>query len=622
MLKNLTTFLLFLGLFIGEIYPSSAQLFARVQTAKPQNSSASKSSSKQLKMVLNDLRTYYKKDILFLDKNIEAYQINDENVNYSLDLEQNLNIILKKTDLSFKKSKNGNYVIIKKNLKENVSINQPIDNAKKEVLAESITEKSVFEEAKLEEPIKGKVVDEKGSTLQGVSVVLKGSKKGTVTDANGSFQLEAPKNSTLIFSFIGYKTQEIQVGDDNNLTVKLFDSVSELSEVAVVGSRSNVPRTKTDTPAPVDVISVKELSQTGQTDLTQMINFSAPSFNSARQTISNGTDHIDPATLRGLGPDQVLVLVNGKRQHSTALVNVNSTVGRGSVGTDLNAIPVGAIERIEVLRDGAAAQYGSDAIAGVINVVLRKSVGVLSFNNQYGQTKMGDGGAYIGNLNYGIGLGNKGGYLNATLNYSQREPTNRTGSYNNNVYLANLPATRFEGTSFYVPLTAAELTRQQQDIAQVTQKGFNRDGMIVGNAKTQNIAGFVNLSVPIAHNWELYSFGGFNQRYGKAAGFYRYPNNTRASVLSIFPDGYLPFIETNIKDFSGAVGFKKTVADGWNIDFSNVYGGNSIDFSVANSLNASLGANSPKNFYCGQLKFTQNTTKFRILKRHQRFWIH
>ena len=464
------------------------------------------------------------------------------------------------------------------------------------------------------DPITGKVTSEKGEAMPGVNVVVKGTKRGVSTDPDGNFKINADKGEVLQFSFIGYQNTEVTVGENSTINITLKESASDLSEVVVVGSRSNVPRTMTDTPAPVDVISLKELSQTGQSDLTQMINFSAPSFNSARQTISNGTDHIDPATLRGLGPDQVLVLVNGKRQHSTALVNVNSTVGRGSVGTDLNAIPVGAIERIEVLRDGAAAQYGSDAIAGVINVILKKSIGVLTFNNQVGQTKAGDGQAYIGSLNYGLGLGNKGGYLNATLNYSQRNPTNRTGTYNNNVYSAGLPATRFQGTTFYVPLTAAETTRQQQDNALVSQKGFDRDGMIVGNAKTQNIAGFVNLALPISENWELYAFGGFNQRYGKAAGFYRYPNNVRASNLTVYPDGYLPFIETDIKDFSGAVGIKKTSTAGWNIDFSNVYGGNSIDFSVSNSLNASLGVASPKNFYCGQLKFIQNTTNLGFSK--------
>jgi iron complex outermembrane receptor protein len=151
-----------------------------------------------------------------------------------------------------------------------------------------------------------------------------------------------------------------------------------LNEVLIVGTR-NPNRTAVDTPVPVDIINITELTSAGpQVNLNQLLNYVAPSFSSNTQTISDGTDHIDPASLRGLGPDQVLVLINGKRRHSSSLVNVNGTFGRGSVGTDLNAIPSAAIERIEVLRDGAAAQYGSDAIAGVINLVLKKSYNKLS----------------------------------------------------------------------------------------------------------------------------------------------------------------------------------------------------------------------------------------------------
>jgi iron complex outermembrane recepter protein len=594
------------------VYPSTAQLMARVQTSK-----VSRNSEKTLKEALGELKNYYGKDILFFDRNIEAFTVSNEAINLKTDLEQNLNSVLKSTDLVFKKNKNGGYVITKNT--ERRLVNQE-PRFPETIEREAIN--SSAEEVKLtpkitEQPVKGKVVDEKGEPLLGVNIILKGTKKGTTTDASGNFKIDAPKNSVLIFSFVGYITKEIQVSDDETLTVKMESNTGELTEIIVVGSRSNVARTKTETPAPVDVISVKDLAQTGQGDLTQMINFSAPSFNSARQTISNGTDHIDPATLRGLGPDQVLVLINGKRQHSTALVNVNSTVGRGSVGTDLNAIPMGAIERIEVLRDGAAAQYGSDAIAGVINVILKKNTGNLSFTNQFGQTKVGDGKAYLGNLNYGIGLGNKGGFLNATINFSDRSPTNRTGSYNNTVYLASLPATRFQGTSVYVPLTAAQLSNQTQDNNLVAQKNFDRNGMIVGNSKSTNYAGFLNMALPVSANLELYGFGGFNQRYGRAAGFYRYPNNSRTNNLTLYPDGYLPFIETDIKDYSAAFGIRKVVKEGWNIDLSNVYGGNSIDFSVKNSLNASMGNNSPKDFYCGQLSFSQNTTNLNFSKGFQ-----
>jgi iron complex outermembrane recepter protein len=465
--------------------------------------------------------------------------------------------------------------------------------------------------------ITGTIKDEKGEAVIGASVIVKGSKTGSTTDIEGKFSLNADKGSTLLISSVGFENQEIVIDDKTNLTITLKNSSFSLSEVAVVGTRSSVARTKTETPAPVDVINAKDLVQTGQNDVTQMINYTAPSFNSARQTISNGTDHIDPATLRGLGPDQVLVLVNGKRLHSTALVNVNSTVGRGSVGTDLNSIPVGAIERIEVLRDGAAAQYGSDAIAGVINVVLKKNTGKLTFNNQIGQTKAGDGQSYLGNLNYGFNLGEKGGFLNLTLGFNHRNPTNRTGNYSNTVYLAPLPQTRFEGFPFSVPLTAAEITRQNNDNTQVAQNNFDRGGMKVGNSRSQNYSIFANMAIPLQKDWEIYANGGYNQRYGKAAGFYRYPNASRTNNLTIYPNGYLPLILTDIKDNEISAGIRKVSKTGWNIDFSNTYGGNSIDFNVENSLNASMGNSSPKDFYCGQLAFRQNTLNANFSKGFQ-----
>ena len=229
---------------------------------------------------------------------------------------------------------------------------------------------SVFAQAAT---VKGSVKDANGTPLPGASITVEGQKGGTITDANGNFTLRVqPGTLTLLVSYVGQETQRISVtvnaGETANQDVTV-SGITDLGGVVVVGSRSRLPRSKLTTPVPVDVISTREIKQFAQVDLGQTLTYAAPSFQSARQTISDGTDHIDPAGLRGLGPDQTLVLLNGKRRHNTALVNINGTVGRGSVGTDLNAIPLAAIERIEVLRDGAAAQYGSDAIAGVINIV-------------------------------------------------------------------------------------------------------------------------------------------------------------------------------------------------------------------------------------------------------------
>lgn len=233
----------------------------------------------------------------------------------------------------------------------------------------------------LAQSIRGRVTDATTqAAIPGATIIVANTNIGATTDANGAYTLKVNSgNYTLRVSFVGYETLSVPASVTNGETVAnaaLKETSSSLNEVVVIGSRSQTARTNVQTAAPVDVITTKELKGFPQVDISQVLNYVAPSFNSNRQTVTDGTDHVDPASLRGLGPDQVLVLVNGKRRHTTALVNINGSVGRGSVGTDMNVIPVAAVERIEVLRDGAAAQYGTDAIAGVINVVLKKNTPV------------------------------------------------------------------------------------------------------------------------------------------------------------------------------------------------------------------------------------------------------
>src|SRR6476469_9468424 len=221
--------------------------------------------------------------------------------------------------------------------------------------------------------ITGKVFDATTNQPLASASVSAGEKNtGVTTDSDGTFTLKIDNNvKSIVISNVGYKSGSIGVQDSaTDYSIGLYSLVNDLEQITVIGSR-NLSRTNVQTPVPVDVIQVAKMAkEVGQTDLDQLLTYSAPSFQSARQTVSDGTDHVDPAQLRGLGTDQVLVSINGKRQHQSALVNVNGTVNRGQVGTDLNAIPISAIERVEVLRDGASAQYGSDAIAGVINIVL------------------------------------------------------------------------------------------------------------------------------------------------------------------------------------------------------------------------------------------------------------
>ena len=446
--------------------------------------------------------------------------------------------------------------------------------------------------------LRGSVRDANGLPMAGASVILDGTKKGTVSDASGNYELKvAPGNYTLIVSYVGVVTQRKQVTvsagsvSENNFEMQ---NSGDLNRVIVVGSRSSISRSRTQTPVPIDVITNRELNLTGQVEPTQMINFIAPSYNSSRQTVADGTDHIDPATIRGLGPDQTLVLVNGKRRYNTALLNVNGTVGRGSVGTDLNAIPASAIDRIEVLRDGASSQYGSDAIAGVINVVLKKNITGTTLYTHWGKQYEGDGVVQQLGINKGMNLGKKGGYFNISGDIRHRDPTNRSGDYTGTVY-------------------TNDVSLDEQVIA---QRGFSRkDNMHVGNSEISNYGVLINMGYPFKKDLQFLLTAGYNYRDGKAAGFYRYPKQTTQVITELYPDGFLPEINSIIRDKYITAGFEGKLASNWNWDISQAIGGNSFRFDVTNSNNASqyaLKETAPTEFYAGKLLFNQYTTNLNI----------
>ncbi len=449
--------------------------------------------------------------------------------------------------------------------------------------------------------ISGTVKDAMGNPLAGASVVIEGTKQGAATDANGFFSLKVESgNYTIVISYVGVQTQKKNVSVISGAILsEQFDmqNSADLNRVVVVGSRSNLIRTSTQTPVPIDVVSAKELVATGQVEPTQMINFVAPSFNSSRQTIADGTDHIDPATLRGLGPDQVLVLVNGRRRYNTALLNVNGTIGRGSVGTDLNSIPVAAIEKIEVLRDGASSQYGSDAIAGVINVVTKKSSAGSTLTTHLGQQYEGDGMVKQFGFNKGVALGNKGGYLNISTDYRHREATNRCGD--------------FTGTVFSSNAVLDQVLIQENG-------GFDRkNNMHIGNSEVTNKGVLVNIGFPIRSNLKFTVTAGRNYRNGKAAGFYRYPKQTAQVIAELYPKGFLPEIHSIVKDNYVIAALEGKLGGDWNWDLSQTVGGNSFQFDVKNSNNASqyaLKEMAQTEFYAGKLGFNQKTSNLNLSK--------
>lgn len=444
--------------------------------------------------------------------------------------------------------------------------------------------------------LRGKVTSG-GEALVGAAITV--GRSGALTNASGEYSLSVSPGTLMVMAgFVGYKNQTqtvtVAAGETATLDFALEPGV-ELNEVVVIGSRSQ-PRTQLDSPVPVDVLDVKRLTRDApQVTLNQILNYAAPSFSSNTQSLGDGTDHIDPASIRGLGPDQVLVLINGKRRHTSSLVNVNGTVGRGSVGTDLNAIPVSAIDRIEILRDGASAQYGSDAIAGVINIVLKSAVNHFDANvttggyiTQSNGKNIQDGQNVQVALNYGLPLGEKGGYINFSGSFDQREPTNRGGVYNGVIY-PTYPGGVDDTEGF---LARTNTTREDYSL-------------IVGQSQFRSGQFFFNAAVPLGNNAEIYSFGGLGYRRGLSPGFYRYPNDAR-NVLEVYPLGFMPYIGSDIYDRSVSVGIRGDVND-WHIDFSNTLGQNQFEFRVENSINASLLTASPTVFRAGGPRFTQNT---------------
>lgn len=342
---------------------------------------------------------------------------------------------------------------------------------------------------------------------------------------------------------------------------------SDIERIVTVGTRMS-NRTVADSPAPIDIISAEAIRNSGATSTPDMLRKLAPSFNMTNTTTSDGQDLMRPASLRSLGPDQVLVLINGKRRHQQAVVAVQENVGRGSAGTDLSSIPMTAISHIEILRDGAAAQYGSDAIAGVINLVLKNNGGGTVWA-QNGKTSEGDGESFELGANYGFEIGDRG-MLNLTFEYADNGEMNRA-----------TPTTWF-----------GSIPEPKQLL-------------LVGEAETEMTSLWANFTYDLGEGSQLYAFGGYTAKEGDSLGFYRGASDNRV-WSELFPDGVTPGLGTESEDSSFAVGYRTEVGD-WSLDASIVTGENRFEFRNTNSLNASYGPDSPTSAYDGALVFSQTT---------------
>jgi iron complex outermembrane receptor protein len=443
-----------------------------------------------------------------------------------------------------------------------------------------------------------------GLPVPGATVSIEALGLSAVTDEEGRYTLTVPADVAkgqkveIKVTSAALRPRIAQVTLSPGSVSEDFALGLGFHEEVTVGSRAT--GTEAEKAVPVDILTQAQIQSIGAAETMQVIQALAPSFNFPRPTIADGTDSIRPATLRGLGPDHVLVLINGKRRHTTALIHINGTIGRGATGVDLNAIPLAAIERIEILRDGAAAQYGSDAIAGVINIVLKSGAQPLTVSARAGFNKgsfteiigterdFSDGGTGDVGANYGWGVGR--GTVTLTAEFRNREGTNRAGADQRDQVIAG------DANNNVVP----------------------QPNMHWGDSEEKDFMTFLNGQVPLnsSETTFAYGFGGWSRRTGSHGGNYRRgidANNWK----QIYPIGFLPLIEPRIIDASGTLGVRGARGE-WFWDLSAQYGHNRLDYDVANSLNASLGPEVPPNhfdFYAGGLAFNQIVTNLDLSRK-------
>jgi len=464
--------------------------------------------------------------------------------------------------------------------------------------------------------INGKITDKNGTPLVGASIRIQSTRKGTSSDNTGSFKIQALPNDILELSMVGFLPLSISINGKTELSVQMEQAKTDLTEVVLVGSRRG-GRIKTETPVPIDVININQAgTPTAKMDLTSVLNIAAPSFNYNKQSGADGADHIDLGTLRGLGPDHTLVLINGKRRHSTAFVGLFGTRGRANSGVDMNGFPEASVDRIEILRDGASAQYGSDAIAGVINIILKKDINRWTINtgwsgyndtkfnsrkvnagNQYYSGNAIDGGTFLFSANNGLAIGKHGGFINFSLDvltqaktFRQTDTTNWQKEKNNLQYL-------------------------------------NTGRRAFGDGSVTTAGAMYNLEIPARAGGRttFYSFGGYNYKSSDAYAYTRnwsakpnrFPvtaNGNRIDVPSIMrtsDDGevyYNPHIQTHIKDVSFAAGLRGDAGNNWDWDLSNTIGFNDFHYYGDKTFNASqIGKSTPNHFDDGGFNFLQNT---------------
>jgi iron complex outermembrane recepter protein len=443
-----------------------------------------------------------------------------------------------------------------------------------------------------------------GLSVPGALVSVVGADATATSDASGRYTLQVPRSVVrgdriqVKVTALGLPPRVTDVVvNAATLTVDVALTLA-FTEQVTVGSRA--AGAESEKAVPVDVITQERIAASGYTETAQVIQSLVPSFNFPRPTITDGTDTVRPATLRGLGPDQVLVLINGKRRHQSALVHVNGSIGRGSTGVDLNAIPVSAIDHIEVLRDGAAAQYGSDAIAGVINIVLKSGVARPTVSSNFGLSK----GSFTGNRCAPNGLAcSEGG----EIDFSDGGLADVGGSWGLAAGKGSVTVAA-EYRHHNRTNRASFDPRDQVAVGDAGSNAVSEPNHRWGDPDTRDAMTFLNASVPLNSDETrfIYAFGGYSRRLANSAGFYRRGLDAR-NWPQIYPLGFLPVIEPTVADASGTGGVRG-VYNKWSYDASAQYGHNSFGFTIGDTLNVSLGPSLPPNktqFDAGTLELNQ-----------------
>ncbi|MFC0076981.1 TonB-dependent receptor domain-containing protein [Flavobacterium procerum] len=425
--------------------------------------------------------------------------------------------------------------------------------------------------------VSGVVKDNSGNPLPGVNILEKGTNNGVSTDVDGSYKITVKEGASLIFTYIGYDTV-IRLANSPQIDVSLSaEGGQNLDEVVVTGSRAAV-RSNTTSALPIDVLSSKDLTSTGQATFDKALQYKIPSFNTVQTPVNDATSLLDPYEIRNMGPSRTLILINGKRKNLSSLLYVQTSPGRGETGADISAIPTDAIERVEILRDGASAQYGSDAIAGVMNIILKKNNNDGSLTVRSGITSEGDGEMLGVSLNNGTTVGEKG-FLNYTIDFSKVNLANRPGTVDAEGEAGDFGADIADVQSFLA---------RHPDARNINGSPETAAAKFLINGGNQ-ISETTNLYYNAAYVYKkVNSFANFRTPYWRPLADDPYLNNFFGNGDAANPsyDGYGPTFEGDLNDYNGTLGFK-TTKNGWNTDASVTVGGNKQIYIVNNSVNRS-----------------------------------